>query len=513
MTSKNAPERIAIYARISRDESGYAVGVADQSVRCREMAARQWPGAQIAAPGCTCGDCERYQVPADVYCDNDITASGKKDRPHYRRLLADIAAGKVDLVVSSHNDRLHRSPVELEEYINVCQPREVPTHYVKAGTYDLTTASGRMVARMLGAMARAEWERMVERQQAAKRRNRDAGIRQAGGRPFGYRLDERDARGYQIPGVSKGLVVVESEAEAVRAAYADVLAGVSLQAIARRWNKAGLRTARTGGEWTSVQVRRVLCNPAYAGLIEYQGSSVRARWDPIIGEDVYKAVRALITSPERRISPGPKPKWLLTGVLICGVCGSRYFSVRVGGSSAGHGRAYACASVAKNPGGPKAGWHLTRNVALLDEYVEWVVLELLSKPEVVAALNTGPEVDMAALEARRSALNTELDEIAAERGLTPRQKAKASEGPIAELDEIDKQIAEALHRDRLPEFTGNDPAKVWAELKAAGNIERMRAVVRMLVRVRVNPTTRRGPGFDYSAVDILDLDGNVIGGD
>src|ERR1017187_66323 len=307
MTSDSIPgTRAGIYARISKDDQGYALGVTDQSGLSHDLTAQR--GWTPVGPACGCEDCIRFKVPADVYCDNDITASGTKRRPHYERLLADIAAGRIDFVVAVHNDRLHRSPMELEEYINVCQPREVPTHFVKAGMFDLTTASGRMVARMLGAMARAEWERMVERQRAAKLRNRKAGMRWSGTRPFGYQLDVRDAKGRQIPGVSKGLVIEEAEAAAIRRAYDSVLAGLPYNTIGRQWNGAGLRTPvkgyrrgedgqptdrKIGGrQWNGVEVKRLLLCARNAGLIEHDAKDGRgpqitgpAQWEPIVSVD------------------------------------------------------------------------------------------------------------------------------------------------------------------------------------------------------------------------------------
>src|SRR5215469_10076391 len=126
--------RAAIYARISADPFGHAVGVTDQATQCRQLADRHsWV---VTGPACTCDDCKKYDVPPDVYCDNDITASGKKVRPHYERLLADIRSGRVDRVVVLHTDRLHRSPVELEQYINICEPHGVETHTIQAGNVD-----------------------------------------------------------------------------------------------------------------------------------------------------------------------------------------------------------------------------------------------------------------------------------------------------------------------------------------------------------------------------------------
>ena len=80
---------------------------------------------------------------------------------------------------------------------------------------------------------------------------------------------------------------------------------------------------------------------------------------------------------------------------------------------------------------------------------------------------------------------------------SPRGSSRSRAAPLLdELTEVERQISEGLRGDPLPEFAGNDPAKVWAELKEAGNIERMRAIVRLLLRVRLLPTgkggTRRG---------------------
>lgn len=529
MTSSKTPEHPAIYGRISADPEGYAVGVLDQADQGRGFITRHWPDAEITGPGCDCRDCKKFSVPPDVYCDNDITASGKKHRPHYERLLADIEAGRIDAVITSDTDRLHRHPMELEQYINVCEPRKVPTHTIKKGEIDLTTSTGRMVARMLGAAARHEWERMVERQLNAKRRNRDAGLRQAGSAPFGFNLDQRDDRGRQIPGVSKGLVPDERAAGAIRAAADDVLAGISCYSIAGKLNRDGFR-GRLGGGWTHQTVRDMLVNPAIAGLIEYDGQFLDAKWDAIIDQDTWRAVRSLLLAKREGWSgSGSKPVYLLTGVLICGPCGGRDFKVRTGWrapveyrrdfkvlrTSAGYERArnYICGADKTRPGMTEKITHVSRKVDLLDEYIEGIVIGLLSRPDVLAALNTRPEVNIPALDRRRTEITAELEEWARTPGITPRQLQIKNEPLLAELTAVERQISEGLRGDPLPEFAGNDPAKVWAALKEAGDMERMRAVVRLLLRVRLLPSRRLGgrargtrAGLDYDAIEILPPD-------
>ena len=124
----------AIYCRISKDRAGAGLGVDRQEQDCRELAIRL--GWTVTA----------------VHADNDISAYSGKPRPAYRALLADLRAGRVDAVLAWHNDRLHRSTAELEEYIEVSGA--APTHFVKAGPLDLSTASGRMTARITGAVSR-----------------------------------------------------------------------------------------------------------------------------------------------------------------------------------------------------------------------------------------------------------------------------------------------------------------------------------------------------------------------
>src|SRR3954471_11474863 len=113
--------RVAIYVRISDDREGAGLGVARQEADCRQRAeALSWSVV-------------------DVYCDNDLSAYSGKPRPAYRRMLRDLDAGRVDVVLSWHTDRLHRSPKELEEFIDLCEGRDVGVETVKAGPVDLST--------------------------------------------------------------------------------------------------------------------------------------------------------------------------------------------------------------------------------------------------------------------------------------------------------------------------------------------------------------------------------------
>jgi len=91
--------RAAIYVRFSADPQGTALGVERQRADCEAL-------------------CERrsWKV-AEVYVDNDVSATSSKPRPAYARLLEDIDAGVVDAVVVWDLDRLYRKPAELEDFM------------------------------------------------------------------------------------------------------------------------------------------------------------------------------------------------------------------------------------------------------------------------------------------------------------------------------------------------------------------------------------------------------------
>ena len=107
-----------------------------------------------------------------------------------------------------------------------------------------------------------------------------------GPRPFGYEAD--------------GMTVREVEAAAVRKAYEALALGASLASIACDWNGAGLRTGRSGREWTTAGVRECLKNPRYAGRRGYLGEDIGpAAWPAIVPEETWLATRGILTAPGR----------------------------------------------------------------------------------------------------------------------------------------------------------------------------------------------------------------------
>jgi site-specific DNA recombinase len=441
--------RAVVYTRISRDRVGAGLGVERQEADCRQLAVKL--GWEVVA----------------VHADNDLSAYTGKPRPGYLALLEDLKAGRADAVLVWHTDRLHRSPAELEDYIGVCQPREVPTVTVKAGPLDLTSPSGRMVARQLGAVARYEVEHMAERQQRARLQAVTDGRWTGGRRPYGYAAD--------------GITVMEAEAAVVREVAHQVLAGVSLRRICAELNARGVRTS-TGKAWQQTSLRTVLLRPRNAGLMQHRGQVVGpANWPAILEEDTWRAVVAVLTDSGRRTQTTTARRWLLSKIAVCGVCGAPVKSTSTSGRTV-----YACSS----------GKHVVRDAAKVDAFVEQVILERLSRPDARELLVPDKKVDTTALHGRDTALRERLDELGrmfADGEIDARQLREGTERIRTQRADISAQLADAGRGSVLAGVAdAPDPAAVWQGL----DLDRRRAVVDVLVQVVILPGRRgRRPGW------------------
>ncbi|MBB6351876.1 DNA invertase Pin-like site-specific DNA recombinase [Nonomuraea muscovyensis] len=444
-----------IYVRISRDRIGAGLGVERQRIDCENLAARL--GWNVVA----------------VYDDNDMSAYSGKPRPGYKRMLEDLRAGSATGVLAWHTDRLHRSPTELEEYIQIVERHGVDTQTVRTGQLDLSTPAGRMNARNLGNFARYEVEHMSERQQAKKLQKAAAGEWFGGRRPFGFEPD--------------GVTVRTTEAAELDARGDDLLSGLSVHAVVRDWNARGVTTA-TGGKWTPNSVRRVFLRPRNAGLMEHRGEIVGpAKWPAIIEETKWRAIVALLNDPSRRTTPGPQRRWMGSGLYECGICveaeeEKTTVVVATAGLSKGGQRktvpSYRCAA-GRN--------HVARSPIHLDRYVSMLAVEWLSRPGAVEAFERkGDDSAARARVLEREALrirDEEAAEMFAAGQMTKAQLIAANEKTAQRRSELDQADAAAARVTALAPFRKGDPQAVWDGL----DLDRRRAVISQIMRVIILP--------------------------
>ena len=307
----------AIYCRISKDREADGLGVERQRADCEALAARL--GWTVAA----------------TFTDDDRSAYSGKPRPAYRDLLAAIDAGTVGAILAWHPDRLHRSPRELESFIDLVESHGTAVQTVTAGAYDLTTPTGRMQARIVGNVARFESEHKSERLRRKMDELAAAGQPHVGGvRPFGYRrVPGPDGR----PGRPVAYEVVESEAALIREAAAAILDdGRSVRSVLADWRARGIVTT-AGNPWQPGPLRRMLTSAQLAGLrerhVDRDPKARAARRGEVAVSDVkvpailprarWAALRALLRDPARRTNVSTARVNLLAGRLICGRCGER----------------------------------------------------------------------------------------------------------------------------------------------------------------------------------------------
>lgn len=100
----------------------------------------------------------------EVYMDNGPTS---RRRPSFERMLEDVAAGRVQRIVTHDPDRLYRRLAELDRFLELVEDHGLEVRTVTSGGLDLASASGRLAARLVGALARHEAE--LEAQERSER--------------------------------------------------------------------------------------------------------------------------------------------------------------------------------------------------------------------------------------------------------------------------------------------------------------------------------------------------------
>lgn len=294
----------AIYLRISEDRTGEQLGVARQREDCEKLCAdKGWQPVE--------------------YLDNDVSATSGKKRPAYEQMLTDIRAGRIGAVVCWDLDRLHRRPIELEYFMALADEKHLALATV-SGDVDLSTAQGRLIARLKGSVAAHETEHKKARQKRAAQQ------KAAQGRPqwryaFGYIGDTRKPNPKIGKVLTKVYRLIQSGGPLKDGCAILNDADVFRQSV-RRPKICQCETACTCERgtvveyrpWTEPSLSALLRKPYLAGLREYEGEIVgEGQWEPLVDPDLWRSVQDMLA---RRAGRSYR-KHLLSGVLGCGNCG------------------------------------------------------------------------------------------------------------------------------------------------------------------------------------------------
>jgi site-specific DNA recombinase len=427
--------RAAIYVRISSDPTGTGLGVTRQEEDCRALCARH--GWQVTG----------------VYCDNDVSAYSGKRRPEWERLNADVIAGHVDAIACWHVDRLTRAPRELEDVIDLADRHQVELATC-TGEIDLSSPTGRLVARMLGAAARHESEHKAERQRRQARQAAEQGKPHSGQRGYGYSRDRSQ--------------VIEAEAEVIRDCARRALAGQNIKSLAADLNARGITTVE-GRPWSRQGLRLVLVSARISGRREYRpADSHRPGAAPMIGEITATGCWPSIISPEDSdrlralLYKGPgepqmrSARYLLSSIFRCGLCGSKL----VGRAISGKPR-YQCV---KDPGRTGCGKVAVMAGLAEREARDQILTALNDSPGLLDALlrrhlagTTGPDGTDPGAQLRR--IDERRDQLAADwaRGdITRRDWATARRVLDTEAERLTSRLARSTQARALTHFAALD---------------------------------------------------------
>jgi len=246
---------------------------------------------------------EGWLLLGDRYDDGGFSG-GTLERPALRRLLADIEAGRVDVVVVYKIDRLSRSLMDFARLVEVFDRRQV-TFVSVTQAFNTTTSMGRLTLNVLLSFAQFEREVIGERIRDKFAASRRKGMWMGGWAPLGYDVKDRK------------LLLNETEAKLVRAIFLRFGRGTPAQILIEQLARESSLN-KQGKPIDKGYLYRVLNNRVYLGEAVHKGTSYPGEHEPIIETELWDRVHALIkggphTTKTRQLGRTPA---LLKGLLF-----------------------------------------------------------------------------------------------------------------------------------------------------------------------------------------------------
>lgn len=491
-TSDYTGQRAVIYARISKDKTGEALGVERQEYECRKYA--ESVGLEVV----------------EVLKDNDISGYTGAHRPSFERLKRLIVDREIEAVIYWKQDRLTRSQSEFWQLVDIAKPQGrgdsgVGLHPATGGgRLDLTKAAGLLQAGFGALMAQHESAVRGERITSMQRQKAQANEWLGGVRPIGWNV------------VDKQLEVNEREAEAIRQAAEDILAGKAVRAVAREWkdpNRPGGPILSThGNEISPLQVKSILRRTRNVGhnVIDLKDGlgPIVTMSPPIMSQELFERVTAFLGNPARKSVRTNRARHLLSGIAQCH-CGAvmevRHISSKGKGNSSGGYVQYTCT-------GPGRG-HVSKRKEYVDTVVELFVFRVLIEdmqthgddPKVLERIEELRHNLIAVHERRDQAadafaegaipieqlgrLNQSLDQQVADiEAEIASLRAPQIEADLSEIDEV------------LRDYETNDEAfKTWRRMPLDDRRDWIRSRLHVVLRPHTKGTTRT---FDTNTVSV-----------
>src|ERR1700722_18804839 len=220
---------------------------------------------------------EGWRLIRDHYDDGGFSG-GSMDRPALQKLLVDVQARRIDVIVVYKVDRLTRSLTDFAKLVETFDAHGVSFVSVTQ-SFNTTTSMGRLTLNVLLSFARFErevtGERIRDKISASKRK----GLWVGGMAPLGYRVEDR------------ALHVVEDHAGIVRSLFRRYLEAGSVVRLKQQLDDEDFRLpiridgavrSTGGGLFSRGHVYKLLSNPLYVGRIAHKGQVYEGQHPPIV---------------------------------------------------------------------------------------------------------------------------------------------------------------------------------------------------------------------------------------
>ncbi|HEY4135535.1 MAG TPA: recombinase family protein [Alphaproteobacteria bacterium] len=248
--------------------------------------------------------------------DDGAQSGGTIERPALKRLLADVAAGRVKVIVVYKVDRLTRSLADFAKIIEILEAHDASFVSITQ-QFSTTTSMGRLTLNVLLSFAQFEREVTAERIRDKIAASKKKGMWMGGVIPLGY--DVRDRK----------LLINEAEAKTVQTIFELYRKHTNTRLVKDAADRLGLRTKefvlvtgrRKGGRpFTRGHINKILINRLYIGEITHKDMSYAGEHAPIIDRAHWDATQAQLTrnAVVRRTGSNAREPSLLTGLVKTG---------------------------------------------------------------------------------------------------------------------------------------------------------------------------------------------------
>ena len=266
--------RCAVYTRKSTEEG---LDMEFNSLDAQREACEAYVASQKA---------EGWLLVPDRYDDGGFSG-GTLDRPALQRLLADIEAHRIDIVVVYKIDRLSRSLMDFAKLVEVFDHNNV-TFVSVTQSFNTTTSMGRLTLNILLSFAQFEREVIGERIRDKFAASRKKGMWMGGWAPLGYDIKDRK------------LVVNDAEAATVRALFQRFIRCGSMTKLVVALRSEGM-TTKGGKAVDKGYIYRILNNRVYLGEAVHKGIAYAGEHQRIVDQFLWDRVHDILReSPRKR---------------------------------------------------------------------------------------------------------------------------------------------------------------------------------------------------------------------